>query len=155
MPIFLVLVGAIIAFSCDDSEVLGSLTGTAGGVFFVGDCGLLGRPGLIGGPGLIGCGSLVTGLPSVESEPNGLLLELGPESVGVLVLSGPVGDKQLELSSFGGGKDNGDGFVGEYPLGFGSVGGGCLGNAGAGFFLTIRILISSPFIDSLNVCLAL
>jgi hypothetical protein len=49
LPIFLVLVGAMMAFSCDDNEVFGSLAGTAGGTFFVGDCGLFGRPGRIGG----------------------------------------------------------------------------------------------------------
>lgn len=155
LPIFLVLVGAMMAFSCDDNEVFGSLAGTAGGTFFVGDCGLFGRPGRIGGPGFIGCGSRTTPLPFVESGIRGLLQLLGPESAGVLVLSGPVGDKESGMSSLGGGKVSGDGLVGEYPFGLGKVGGGCFVGKEGGFFLITLNFISSLFMESLNISCAL
>jgi hypothetical protein len=44
----------------------------------------------------------------------------------VLVLSGPVGDKESGMSSLGGGKVSGDGLGGEYPFGLGKVGGYCV-----------------------------
>jgi hypothetical protein len=61
----------------------------------------------------------------------------------VLVLSGPVGDKESGMSSLGGGKVSGDGLGGEYPFGLGKVGGGCFVGKEGGFFLTSLILISS------------